>query len=128
MPENGGGTYLCGGHPDIDPAVKYDEFTMNFSFRENHVWPILAPRIPQFEAIKVQLEWAGRYAMNTLDHNAIIGPHPELLNFIFQNGFSGHGLQQSPGLGGGTAEWMTMANTARGKRARSNTSATWRTA
>ncbi|MEM6311042.1 MAG: FAD-dependent oxidoreductase, partial [Pseudomonadota bacterium] len=28
-------------------------------------------------------------------------------NFIFQNGFSGHGLQQSPAMGRGTAEWLT---------------------
>lgn len=105
--ENGGGTYQCGGHSDIDPAVDYNDFAMDFSFWENHVWPILATRIPQFEAIKVQSEWAGHYAMNTFDHNAIIGPHPELSNFIFLNGFSGHGLQQSPAMGRGTAEWLT---------------------
>ncbi|MDU9004903.1 NAD(P)/FAD-dependent oxidoreductase [Sedimentitalea todarodis] len=105
--ESGGGTYQCGGHSDIDPAVAYDDFTMDYAFWENHVWPILASRIPQFEAIKVQSEWAGHYAMNTFDHNAIIGPHPELSNFIFQNGFSGHGLQQSPAMGRGTAEWLT---------------------
>lgn len=105
--ENGGGTYLCGGHTDIDPAVAYDDFTMDFSFWENHVWPILATRIPQFETIKVQSEWAGHYAMNTFDHNAILGPHPDLSNFIFQNGFSGHGLQQSPAMGRGAAEWLT---------------------
>jgi len=28
-------------------------------------------------------------------------------NFIFLNGFSGHGLQQSPAMGRGTAEWLT---------------------
>ncbi|MEL6516742.1 MAG: FAD-dependent oxidoreductase, partial [Pseudomonadota bacterium] len=31
----------------------------------------------------------------------------ELANFIFLNGFSGHGLQQSPAMGRGTAEWLT---------------------
>jgi len=105
--ENGGGTYQCGGHSDIDPAVDYDDYTMDLSIWENHVWPILATRIPQFEAIKVQSEWAGHYAMNTFDHNAIMGPHPELENFIFLNGFSGHGLQQAPAMGRGTAEWLT---------------------
>lgn len=105
--ENGGGTYQCGGHSDIDPAVDHDDFDMDFSLWENHVWPILATRIPQFEAIKVTHEWAGHYAMNTFDHNAITGPHTEVENFIFLNGFSGHGLQQSPAMGRGTAEWLT---------------------
>ena len=105
--ENGGGTYQCGGHSDYDPSVDFDDFAMDQSMWENHVWPILATRIPQFEAIKVQSEWGGHYAMNTFDHNAIMGPHTELSNFIFLNGFSGHGLQQSPAMGRGTAEWLT---------------------
>ncbi len=105
--EVGGGTYQCGGHTDIDPAVDFDDFNMDHAFWENHVWPVLATRIPQFEAIKLQSEWAGHYAMNTFDHNAIMGPHTELSNFIFLNGFSGHGLQQSPAMGRGTAEWLT---------------------
>ena len=104
--ENGGGTYQCGGHSDVDPAVDYDDFTMDFSIWENHVWPVLAARIPQFEAIRVQSEWAGHYAMNVFDHNAIMGPHTQVENFIFLNGFSGHGLQQSPAMGRGTAEFL----------------------
>ena len=105
--ENGGGTYQCGGHSDYDPAVDYDDYDMDHSLWENHIWPILATRIPQFEAIKVQSEWGGHYAMNTFDHNAIMGPHTKVENFIFLNGFSGHGLQQSPAMGRGTAEWLT---------------------
>ncbi len=105
--ENGGGTYLCGGHADIDPAVDPDDFSMDFAIWEDKIWPAIATRIPQFEAIKVQSEWAGHYSMNTFDHNAIMGPHPEISNFIFLNGFSGHGLQQSPAMGRGTAEWLT---------------------
>lgn len=104
--ENGGGTYQCGGHSDIDPAVDYDDFNMDHSIWEAHIWPILATRIPQFEAIKVRSEWAGHYAYNTFDHNAILGPHMEVENFFFLNGFSGHGLQQSPAMGRGTAEIM----------------------
>jgi glycine/D-amino acid oxidase-like deaminating enzyme len=104
--ENGGGTYQCGGHSDIDPAVDYDDFEMDHDIWQNHVWPILATRIPQFEAIKVQSEWAGHYAYNTFDHNAVMGPHNEVGNFYFLNGFSGHGLQQSPAMGRGTAELM----------------------
>jgi glycine/D-amino acid oxidase-like deaminating enzyme len=104
--ENGGGTYQAGGHSDIDPAVDFDDFNMDHGMWESHVWPILATRIPAFEAVKVQAEWAGHYAVNTLDHNAILGPHPEVENFVFLNGFSGHGLQQSPAMGRATAEWL----------------------
>ena len=105
--ENGNGTYMAGGHSDVDPAVDYDDFTMDYTLWENHVWPIIAKRIPQFDAIRVTSEWAGHYAYNTFDHNAVIGPHTVVENFIFLNGFSGHGLQQSPALGRGTAEWLT---------------------
>ncbi len=105
--EHGGGTYQCGGHSDVDPAVGFEDHTMDHALWESHIWPTLATRIPQFEAIKVQSEWAGHYSMNTFDHNAIMGPHTALSNFIFLNGFSGHGLQQSPAMGRGTAEWLT---------------------
>ncbi|MEL7151350.1 MAG: FAD-binding oxidoreductase [Pseudomonadota bacterium] len=105
--ENGGGTYLCGGHADIDPCVAHDDFAMDHDIWEAKIWPAIATRIPQFEAIKVQSEWAGHYAMNLFDHNAITGPHPAVENFLFLNGFSGHGLQQSPAMGRGTAEWLT---------------------
>ena len=104
--ENGGGTYQCGAHNAVDPAVAYDDFAMDHSLWEDHVWPILATRIPQFEAIKVTHEWAGHYSYNTFDHNAVMGPHDEVTNFFFLNGFSGHGLQQSPAMGRGTAEIM----------------------
>lgn len=105
--ENGGGTYQAGGHSDIDPAVAPDDFTLDHSLWQEHAWPAIATRIPQFEAVKVQAEWVGQYAMNTLDHNAVLGPHPEVENFIFLNGFSGHGLQQSPAMGRGASELLT---------------------
>ncbi|HBM14236.1 MAG TPA: FAD-dependent oxidoreductase, partial [Rhodospirillaceae bacterium] len=39
--------------------------------------------------------------------NSILGPHPDLTNFYFANGFSGHGMQQSPAVGRGLAEMIT---------------------
>ena len=105
--QDGPATYLAGGHSEIDPAVEYDDFAMDHSLWQQHVWPVLANRIPQFESLKVINEWAGHYAYNTFDHNAIMGPHSEIENFIFLNGFSGHGLQQSPAMGRGTAEMIT---------------------
>ncbi|MDA7423553.1 NAD(P)/FAD-dependent oxidoreductase [Thalassococcus lentus] len=108
--QDGPQTYLAGSKGDPDPAVNYDDFQMDHGLWESHVWPIIATRIPQFEAIKVVTEWAGHYAFNTLDQNAIVGPHPEVENFIFQNGFSGHGLQQSPAMGRGVAELLVYGN------------------
>ena len=105
--QDGPTTYLAGCPADPDPAVAFDDFAMDFNRWESHVWPTIAARIPQFEAIKVVTEWAGHYAYNTFDHNAILGPHTEVENFVFLNGFSGHGLQQSPAMGRGTAEWLT---------------------
>ncbi len=105
--QDGPTSYLAGATPDPDPAVTFDDFHMDHSMWQDHVWPIIATRIPQFEAIKVVTEWAGHYAYNTLDQNAILGPHPEVTNFIFQNGFSGHGLQQSPAMGRAVAELLT---------------------
>lgn len=105
--QDGRTTYLAGGHSAVDPAVDYDDFAMDHALWQDHIWPHIAMRIPQFEAIKVTREWAGHYAYNVFDHNAIMGPHTEVANFIFLNGFSGHGLQQSPAMGRGTAEWLT---------------------
>ena len=34
----------------------------------------------------------------------IIGVHPQVTNFYFANGFSGHGLQQGPAAGNAIAE------------------------
>lgn len=107
MRQDGPETYMIGATPDPDPAVDPDDFHMDHSLWENHIWPIVATRIPQFETLKVVTEWAGHYAFNTLDQNAILGPHPEVRNFHFINGFSGHGLQQAPAMGRGLAELIT---------------------
>jgi len=99
--------YLAGCPPDDDPVVDYDDYEQDHSIWMEKVWPIIATRIPQFESIKLMNSWAGHYAFNTFDQNAILGPHTRLENFIFLNGFSGHGLQQSPAMGRGTAELIT---------------------
>lgn len=104
--EVGGGTYMAGGHADHDPAVDHDDFEMNHDLWQDKIWPAIATRIPAFEAVKVISEWAGQYDYNILDQNAVTGPHSRVGNFLFLNGFSGHGLQQSPAMGRATAEWI----------------------
>ena len=107
-PEGEGG-FICGASPeaemdpdwsDEDPASQ----EIDFSFFEDFVWPALAHRVPAFEAIKPGRAWAGPYDMSLLDHNAIVGPAGGIGNFYLCNGFSGHGLQQSPAVGRGLAE------------------------
>jgi glycine/D-amino acid oxidase-like deaminating enzyme len=105
-----GGYYMAGCGPDPDPAAAYDDFTMDNDIWEDKVWPVLAERIPAFERVKVLNRWVGHYAYNTLDQNAIVGPHPEVTNFVFCNGFSGHGLQQSPAMGRGVSEWLAYGH------------------
>ena len=99
-----GGYYLAGCPPDDDTAAAAEDFAMDHEIWEAKIWPRLAARIPAFEAVKVMQSWVGHYAYNTLDRNAVVGPAPGLENFHFVNGFSGHGLQQSPAMGRGVAE------------------------
>ena len=98
--------YLAGCPPDDDHPVDYDDFVQDHSIWQEKVWPIIANRIPQFEAIKLTNSWAGHYAFNTFDQNAVIGPHSTVENFLFVNGFSGHGFQQSPAMGRGISEMI----------------------
>jgi FAD-dependent oxidoreductase domain-containing protein 1 len=90
------------GEPDPD-TLDLDTDRSQF---DDFIWPELALRVPAFESVRLLDTWAGHYEVNTLDHNAVIGPHPELPGFLFANGFSGHGLQQAPAVGRGLAEWI----------------------
>jgi glycine/D-amino acid oxidase-like deaminating enzyme len=105
--QDGPETYLAGCAPEEDSAVVPTDFNMDHARWESHAWPAIATRIPHFETARVIAEWAGHYAYNTLDQNAVLGPHPEIRNFLFQNGFSGHGLQQSPAMGRAISELIT---------------------
>ncbi|MGB3898765.1 MAG: FAD-binding oxidoreductase [Mesorhizobium sp.] len=96
--------FLAGCPPVEDPAADFDDFEPRYEEFEEIIWPALAGRSPAFEAIKVVNQWAGHYDFNVLDHNLVVGRHPDVQNFIFANGFSGHGLQQSPATGRGVSE------------------------
>ncbi len=99
-----GAYYMAGCAPQEDMAVDYDDFVEDHDRWEAHVWPAIMDRIPQFDALRLINSWAGHYAYNRFDHNAITGRHTRIENFVFVNGFSGHGLQQSPAIGRGTSE------------------------
>jgi glycine/D-amino acid oxidase-like deaminating enzyme len=100
-----GNSFICGTSPaaDRDPDdLPLDE--VDHALFDDVIWPTLAHRVPQFEALRVQNCWSGYYEYNVLDQNAIIGYHPDVANCIFANGFSGHGLQQGPATGRGVSE------------------------
>ena len=100
-----GRVFLCGKSPEENeepPAGDLD--AIDHAFFEQQVWPQLAARVPAFESVKVINAWAGYYDYNTLDQNAVIGPHPDVPNFYFANGFSGHGAQQAAAAGRAVAE------------------------
>jgi len=92
-----GGIILLGKSMTEDPAG------FNFSWDEKRfmeiLWPELAGFVPAFDRLKLIRGWAGLYAVNTLDGNAILGQWPEINGLYLANGFSGHGLQQAPAVG-----------------------------
>jgi FAD-dependent oxidoreductase domain-containing protein 1 len=92
-----GGLILLGKSLDEDPVG------FNFSWDDKRfmelLWPELAEFVPAFDRLKLVRGWAGLYAVNTMDGNAILGQWPELKGLYLANGFSGHGLQQGPAVG-----------------------------
>lgn len=100
--------------PADDGPCDPEDFDPDLHLWEEVIWPALWHRAPGFDAVKVIRHWVGHYEYNALDQNAVIGPHPALPNLYLINGFSGHGLQQSPAAGRGLAEhiltgtWQTL--------------------
>jgi FAD-dependent oxidoreductase domain-containing protein 1 len=102
-----GPNYLAGYSPragEADPDTL--DLGSDRSPFERVIWPAMAHRVPDFDRLRLLDTWAGHYEVNTLDANAIVGPHPRIANLVFANGFSGHGLQQAPAVGRGLAEWI----------------------
>jgi sarcosine oxidase len=100
-----GRLFLAGKSPaaDREPPVG-DLEAIDHAFFEAEIWSALAALVPAFEAAKVVNAWAGYYDYNTLDQNAVIGPHPEIANLYLAAGFSGHGVQQAAAAGRAVAE------------------------
>jgi glycine/D-amino acid oxidase-like deaminating enzyme len=87
----------------VGKSMPEDKIGVDFTWDDKRfselLWPELAEFVPAFDRLKLVRGWAGLYAVNTLDGNAILGPWPELDGFYLANGFSGHGLQQAPAVG-----------------------------
>jgi glycine/D-amino acid oxidase-like deaminating enzyme len=92
-----GNQILVGKSLDEDPVGF--EFTWDDKRFTELLWPELAEFVPAFDTLKLVRGWAGLYAVNTFDGNAILGEWPDLKGLFLANGFSGHGLQQGPAVG-----------------------------
>ncbi|MGD9802848.1 MAG: NAD(P)/FAD-dependent oxidoreductase [Hyphomicrobiaceae bacterium] len=99
-----GTTFLTGIAPPEDEDPDAEDFDIDHDQFEREIWPRLAERVPAMETLKVRNAWCCHYDVNTLDQNALLGSHPELPSFLLACGFSGHGLQHSPGVGRAIAE------------------------
>lgn len=101
----GAKNYLVGCPPiGPDVAVDVDDFSFAENAWDDKILPIISHRIPHFSTARVTDSWMGHYEFNTFDHNAIVGPHDRVTNFLFCVGFSGHGSQQAPACGRAVAE------------------------
>jgi len=99
-----GNRWMSGRSFDDDP-IGFD-FELNREPFMERMWPELVEYVPAFDRLKLTGGWAGLYAVNTFDGNAILGQWPELDGFYLANGFSGHGFQQCFAVGRYTAELM----------------------
>lgn len=100
------GLYMAretGGLILVSKTMAEDPIGFDFSWDDKRfmeiIWPELAEFIPQMDTLKLMRGWAGLYAVNTLDANAILGEWPEVKGFYLCNGFSGHGFQQAAAVG-----------------------------
>ncbi len=98
-------------------AWSTDEDPVGFDFRyrragfEEVVWPALVTSLSGYDRLRLTGGWCGLYAMNTLDHNAILGAWPDVAGLFVACGFSGHGFQHTPAMGRHLAELVLGAPT-----------------
>jgi FAD-dependent oxidoreductase domain-containing protein 1 len=99
-----GPNFICGMKPPDDQDRNSHDFDVDYCWFDDELWPRLARWVPAFESVKMRHAWTGHYEYNTFDRNALMGAHPSIGNLLFCNGFSGHGMQQSPAAGRGISE------------------------
>jgi FAD-dependent oxidoreductase domain-containing protein 1 len=100
------GTFFIGWSTEDDP-VGFDFTPAPRSRFYDVIWPELATVLPAFECLEVVRSWAGLYAQNRLDANAIVGEWPGINGLFQATGFSGHGFQQCHAVGRHLAELVT---------------------
>ncbi len=105
------GVYVIPEHGNFLIAWSTDEDPVGFDFTPaprskfyDVIWPELASVLPAFDRLEVVRSWAGLYAQNRLDANAILGEWPGISGLYQATGFSGHGFQQCHAVGRYLAE------------------------
>lgn len=102
IPEKNG-TFFMAWSTDVDP-VGFEFAPAPRSRFYDVIWPELVTALPAFDRLEVVGSWAGLYAQNRLDANAIIGEWPGISGLYQATGFSGHGFQQCHAVGRHLAE------------------------
>jgi FAD-dependent oxidoreductase domain-containing protein 1 len=98
--------YLAGAPPRGDDVDDAPLDAIDHAQFDEQLWPVLAARIPTFEALRMRSAWAGYYEMNTFDHNGWVGALPDASNAFTACGFSGHGMQHALPVGRGIASFI----------------------
>jgi FAD-dependent oxidoreductase domain-containing protein 1 len=106
---NGTQRFLCGAPPRHRDRMPHDPddaplHEIDYGLFDEFIWPALAARVPQFEALKLKSAWAGYYEMNMFDHNGVVGALPAFEHCFVAAGFSGHGMQHAPAVGNAVAK------------------------
>ena len=97
LPESDRAWLIAWSRPE-DP-VGYDFTPAGRQRFTDLIWPELHRHLLAFDRLEVESSWAGLYAVNTLDGNAILGEWPMIGGLHLATGFSGHGFQQAPAVG-----------------------------
>ncbi len=105
LPEPGN-TFLMAWSTDADP-IGFDFTPAPRSRFYEVIWPEIVSHLPVFDQLEVMQSWAGLYAQNTLDANAILGEWPGIDGLYVAAGFSGHGFQHCHAMGRHLAELIT---------------------
>ena len=99
MHVHSGGMLIGNSDPDEPPGFSQ---TPDLDYLAG-VWEDAARRLPRVEEASMKTLNAGLYEVSP-DHNAILGPVPEIPRFVLANGFSGHGMQHAPAVGKAISE------------------------
>ena len=95
--------FIAGAPPRGDDVHEAPLEAIDHALFDDVIWPVLAARVPAFEALRVRSAWAGYYDMNRFDQNGLAGRLPGWRNAYTACGFSGHGMQHAPAVGSAMA-------------------------
>lgn len=93
-PNSTGYLSSCLSMPGTEPES--NDRDVDYDLFEQHIWPILAHRIPAFRSVHIEGAEVTFHVSSPLDQQPVIGPHPDIRNFHFATGFSEREIQHGP--------------------------------